>query len=130
MFPEKVSTVTVDKIGIKVVENSKLLSGIIPLIEDMGIDCHVSSNPYLPDYVIPGYWLNDALHPQFLANGDGPHLLYATGIPKGVQGNEREKFRFPERLFISYWEDTQLGYLFQVVARDLAVKHLVNSTTN
>lgn len=128
MFPEKVKTVTVDKLKLELLSDRFNDIPGIPMIEDIGIDCHVSSNPYLPDYVIPGYWLKDLLAPQFLVNINGPHLLYITGIPKAIKDKtERSKFRFNDKLYVSYWEDNNLGYLFQVVNRDICIPHLVRS---
>lgn len=129
MYPELVSTLTVDKSGIDIVLNSEPIQGS-PLMEDIGIDCHVYNNPYIPDYVVTGYWLKSDTQPSFLVNPDGPHLLYVTGIPKEITNErERDKFRFPDRLHISYWEDNKLGYLFQVISRNQALKHLIYLTS-
>lgn len=137
MFPEMVKSVTLDKS--RMTHYLQTQGGVqtrteCPInpelyqVEDLAFNCSVRSNQYLPDYVIKGYFKVDEnmLHPVFIENTNGPHLLYITGIPRNLPDVERNRFRFPNPVWLSYWEDRYIGYLFQVVTRELALKHLIN----
>lgn len=133
MFTEKVATVTLDKSRISFNPTGDGIWTMIPdieriLVEDVGIDCSLRSMPYLPDYVIQGYFLMDPdrLHPVYTVNREGPDLLYVTGIPKSIPHSEKEKFLLPDLKWLSYWEDKYTGYLFQVISRDKALQNLIN----
>lgn len=137
MFPEKVRSVTLDKSRITYYLQTKDIDNIyneLPInpevyqVEDLAFACGVLSNQYIPDYAIKGYFKVDEnlKYPVFIENTDGPHLLYITGIPKNIKVEEKDKFRFPNTMWLSYWEDNQVGYLFQVVTRESALRHLIN----
>lgn len=131
MFPERVKSVTLDKSQIKYYlghEDCSINSENY-LVEDLAFDCSIRSNPYLPDYAIKGYFKIDKYmqNPVFIENTNGPHLLYITGIPKNIPEIEKIKFRFSKYIWLSYWEDNHIGYLFQVVTRESALSHLLKS---
>lgn len=137
MFPGKVATVTLDKSRISFNHTGEGIWAMIPdieriLVEDVGIDCSLRSMPYLPDYVIQGYFTMDPdrLHPVYTVNHKGPDLLYVTGIPKSMSPSEKEKFLFFNRKWLSYWEDKYFGYIFQVVSRDTALQNIIKNTQN
>lgn len=137
MFPEIVKSVTLDKSRITCYLRTREgvqtrtecpINPELYRVEDLAFNCSVRSNPYLPDYVIKGYFTVDKnlQHRVFIENTNGPHLLYITGIPRNLSNAERNRFRFPERIWLSYWEDKPIGYLFQVVTREQALTHLIN----
>ena len=140
MFPERVKSVTLDKSRItyylqtqgRVQTHAEYpINPELYQVEDLAFDCSVRSNQYLPDYAIKGYFTVDEnlQHPVFIENTNGPHLLYITGIPRNLPEVERNRFRFQEHIWLSYWEDKHIGYLFQVVTREQALTHLINPIT-
>lgn len=140
MFPERVKNVTLDKSKITYYIQPEYkntpceelpIDSELYLVEDLGLDCSIRSNQYLPDYVIQGYFKIDKnlRYPVFIRNQNGPHLLYVTGIPKDIIEPERNKFRFKDSIWLSYWEDKYIGYLFQVISRESALTNLINFTT-
>lgn len=137
MFPERVKSVTLDKSKITYYLQSQEgvrsqeeypINPELYQVEDLAFDCGIRSNQYIPDYAIKGYFKVDEnmLHPVFIENVDGPHLLYISGMPRNISIQEKNKFRFPDPVWLSYWEDKYIGYLFQVVTRESALKHLIN----
>lgn len=137
MFPERVKSVTLDKSKITYYLQSQEgvrsqeeypINPELYQVEDLAFDCGIRSNQYIPDYAIKGYFKVDKymLHPVFIENTNGPHLLYISGMPRNIPIDERNKFRFPNPVWLSYWEDRYIGYLFQVVTRESALKHLIN----
>ena len=138
MFPERVKSVTLDKSRItyylqtqeRVQTHAEYpINPELYQVEDLAFDCSVRSNQYLPDYAIKGYFRVDKnlQHPVFIENTNGPHLLYITGIPRNLPEVERNRFRFQEHIWLSYWEDKHIGYLFQVVTREQALTHLIKN---
>lgn len=137
MFPEMVKSVTLDKSkityylqsheGVQSQEEYPINPELYQ-VEDLAFNCSVRSNPYLPDYAIKGYFTVDEnlQHRVFIENTNGPHLLYITGIPRNIPEVERNRFRFQEYIWLSYWEDKYIGYLFQAVTREQALIHLIN----
>lgn len=141
MFPEMVKSVTLDKSRITYYLQTQEgvqtrtecpINPELYQVEDLAFDCSVRSNPYLPDYAIKGYFKVDKnlQHQVFIENTNGSHLLYITGIPRNLPEVERNRFRFQEHIWLSYWEDKHIGYLFQVVTREQALTHLINQTNN
>ena len=137
MFPERVKSVTLDKSKITYYLQSQEgvrsqeeypINPELYQVEDLAFDCGIRSNQYIPDYAIKGYFKVDKnrLYPVFIENTNGPHLLYISGMPKNIPIDERNKFRFPNPVWLSYWEDRYIGYLFQVVTRESSLKHLIN----
>ena len=137
MFPERVKSVTLDKSKITYYLQSQgrvqshdeyPINPELYQVEDLAFDCGMRSNQYIPDYAIKGYFKVDEnmLHPVFIENIDGPHLLYISGMPRNIPVEEKNKFRFPNPIWLSYWEDRYIGYLFQVVTRESALKHVIN----
>lgn len=137
MFPERVKSVTLDKSKITYYLQSQgrvqshdeyPINPELYQVEDLAFDCGMRSNQYIPDYAIKGYFKVDEnmLHPVFIENIDGPHLLYISGMPRNISVQEKNKFRFPDPVWLSYWEDKYIGYLFQVVTRESALNHLIN----
>lgn len=137
MFPERVKSVTLDKSRITYylqtpegvqTRTECPINPELYQVEDLAFNCHVRSNQYLPDYAIKGYFTVDEYlqHPVFIENTNGSHLLYITGIPRNLPEVERNRFRFQEHIWLSYWEDKHIGYLFQVVTREQALTHLIN----
>lgn len=137
MFPERVKSVTLDKSKITYYLQSQEgvrsqeeypINPELYQVEDLAFDCGIRSNQYIPDYAIKGYFKVDEnmLHPVFIENTNGSHLLYISGMPRNIPIDERNKFRFPNPVWLSYWEDRYIGYLFQVVTRESALKHLIN----
>lgn len=136
MFPEMVKSVTLDKSrmtyylqtqeGVQT-RTEYPINPELYQVEDLAFKCSVRSNPYIPDYAIKGYFTIDEYlqHPVFIENTNGSHLLYITGIPRKIPEVERNCFRFPEYVWLSYWEDKYMGYLFQVVTREQALTHLI-----
>lgn len=137
MFPEKVKSVTLDKSRITYylqttdidnIYNELPINPEIYKVEDLAFDCSIRSSQYLPDYAIKGYFKVDEnlRYPVFIENTNGPHLLYITGMPKNISVEEKNKFRFQNHMWLSYWEDNLVGYLFQVVSREQSLIHLIN----
>lgn len=71
-----------------------------------------------PQYAVIGRYVPLAknLDPVFYIDANGPHILYVTEVPKGNIEGHRE-YRFEQALWVTYWEDRDMGYLFQVVPR-------------
>ena len=137
MFPERVKSVTLDKSKITYYLQSQEgvqsqeeypINPELYQVEDLAFDCGIRSNQYIPDYAIKGYFKVDEnlRYPVFIENTNGPHLLYITGMPKNISVEEKNKFRFQNHMWLSYWEDNLVGYLFQVVSREQALIHLIN----
>ena len=137
MFPERVKSVTLDKSKITYYLQSQEgvqsqeeypINPELYQVEDLAFDCGIRSNQYIPDYAIKGYFKVDEnlRYPVFIENTNGPHLLYITGMPKNISVEEKNKFRFQNHMWLSYWEDNLVGYLFQVVTRESALRHLIN----
>lgn len=135
MFPERVKSVTLDKARVSfrcqpsgANEQEYFLVDTNLLVEDFGFDCGTSLSPYLPDFAIKGYFkVNpDMSDPVFFIRENGPNFMYITGIPRNLPNEEKEKFRFKNTEFLSYWEDRHAGYLFQVITRESALTNLLN----
>lgn len=135
MFPERVKSVTLDKARINFAcqpsmadEHEYFQVDTNLLVEDFAFDCGTSLSPYLPDYAIKGYFkVNpDMSNPIFFIQENGPHFMYITGIPRNLPEGEKQKFRFKNTEFISYWEDRHAGYLFQVISRESALTNLLS----
>ena len=52
---------------------------------------------------------------KFIINDNGTDRLFVTGFKKNIPDEEKEKIRFENPKFISYFEDTEYGYLFQII---------------
>ena len=46
---------------------------------------------------------------------NGTDILFVTGIPK--TRNSNTMFRLEKFLWISYWEDNNIGYLYQIIRK-------------
>lgn len=72
---------------------------------------------YFPDYAITGYFQGspeDTYESKlFTIDPKGPHRLYVTGISKKIKDDPN--FRLNNPLWVGYWEDNRIGYLFQII---------------
>ena len=121
MYSEKVKTLTLDKANIifgitsggkRDVEISLnyLISDWLYKLGNVGI--------YGPDYGCSGYFIqeNKFSKVKFIINDNGTDKLFVTGFKKNIPNEEKVKLRFDNHAkFISYFEDTEYGYLFQII---------------
>lgn len=139
MFKDKVETIPLDK------EHTGLIFEALPgetliqdaIVGDYGEKVMVTEKSfnYYPDYAIRGiYQKIDKGHQHIFTPdpNDGIHLLLITGIPKThlekweKWDKEQEKsdlYNSPT-VFKSYWEDSRLGYIFEIVYFNLTVHTL------
>lgn len=70
---------------------------------------------YYPDYYLRGFYSqqNHNTINKFKIDPMGSEILFITGIPHNLAQINRYKFKGCR--FQSYWEDTKMGYLFQVL---------------
>lgn len=121
MYTELVGRLTLDKI--KVTFKTEYLDNYHEgtLIEDIMVNY---SNLYLsfnaPDFGITGIFKNinkfqELVFYPNIKGIKGSEMFLITGIPKG---SDLSKFRISEKnkiIFQGYWEDSKIGYFYQVV---------------
>lgn len=123
MFPELVMNLTLDKMGIsfsnlkeigtkpEMVLVSDLLSPLwLPTQDD-------PRDVYGPDFFTKGdfRYQNHFMKNIFHISEDGNDILFVTGIPKNSSENILSMVKIPNAKFITYWEDSQIGYLTQII---------------
>lgn len=123
MFPELVMNLTLDKIGIcfsnlksigtqpEMVLVSDLLTPLwLPTIDD-------PRDEYSPDFFIKGNFMyqNHFMKNIFTISEEGKDILFITGIPKNSSENLLSMVKIPNAKFMTYWEDSKIGYLTQIV---------------
>ena len=85
-------------------------------IEETGLFYAYSPRDYaIRGKLIPGY---KNLSFKFNIDLEGPHILFITGIPKGLTIEESKLYHFDKALKKCYWQDTKIGYLTQVIEWD------------
>lgn len=95
----------------EVIPPGKLKSSMT--IEETGLFYAYSSHDYaIRGKLIFGY---KALSCKFNIDPEGPHILFITGIPKGLTVEESKLYHFDKALKKYYWQDTKIGYLTQVI---------------
>lgn len=119
MYSEKVKTLTLDKANITFCilgeKGKEVEISLNYLVSDWLY--HLGYNwVYGPDYGISGYFRQENKFSKvvFIINDNGPDKLFVTGIKKD-QKQDKENIRFENTKFISYFEDTEYGYLFQII---------------
>lgn len=130
MYSEKVQTLALieDITCIEVRTPSGQLIDANEMILDHAYALDQSDHPQLPDYGITGVYqrISKDTRQLFHIQSDGPDALFITGIPKsGTCDTFSNQFKFQDPLFISYWEDSEIGYLFQIIK--LKTRHENNS---
>lgn len=139
MYQEKTKTITLDKThilfyGVSDIDTEfSMLPKDTTLVEDIADPCGSKTNPYLPDYVARGYFKfdpNGSSKPRIFLEEEGTHFVYFTSMPKDVSEAEKAKYRLLDTEWVSYWEDTTYGYLFQVMSRDKVLKAMLNIMNN
>lgn len=112
MYQKQVETLTLEQIPLnfKDMEGNEI-SKDNPII-DFGYPIENIGCPFLPDYGIKGFFqvIDHNSKNEFIIFPQGPHILFITGVNKG----KTEQFKINNPLSISYWEDTHIGYLFQI----------------
>lgn len=123
MFPELVMNLTLDKIGIcfpnlksigtqpEMVLVSDLLTPLwLPTIDD-------PRDEYSPDFFIKGNfrYQNHFMKDIFTISEEGKDILFITGIPKNSSENLLSMVKIPNAKFMTYWEDSKIGYLTQII---------------
>ena len=80
-----------------------------PLIQD-------EKSIHSPQYAVIGRYMALAKNSAstFFIDTQGPHILYVTEVPKEV---DKTSYRFENALWVTYWEDDESGYLFQILPR-------------
>lgn len=117
MYKSLVETLTLDKIRLnfktkrgKFIDSTKISVGdcFYPTNEDMG--------DYFPDYGLVGDYKvgNHFKEVTFIPDPNGNYILYVTGMPL-FRPYLSKKFRLGETEFKSYWQDSKIGYLAQVI---------------
>ena len=66
-----------------------------------------------PDYTLRGFYrnINKRMVNEFIVSPKGTDILLITGVPKG---GELDAFKWHKPKYISYWEDSNKGFLFQI----------------
>lgn len=121
MYSEKVKTLTLDK--------ANIVFGIT--LGGSRMDIEISLNYlvydwfyklgnagiYGPDYGCSGYFIqeNKFNKVKFIINDNGTDRLFVTGFKKNISDEEKAKLRFDNIKFISYFEDNEYGYYFQII---------------
>lgn len=113
MYQDQVETLTLEQIPLIFKDEG---GSIIPkngLVIDFAHPLANSGSPFLPDMGICGYFqkVNKNSHNEFIIMEEGPHVLFITGVTKG----QTEKFKFKNSISTMYWQDTDTGYLFQIL---------------
>lgn len=120
MYSEKVKTLTLDKaniiFGITLRGRMDIEISLNYLVYDWFYKLG-NSSVYGPDYGCSGYFMqeNKFNRVKFIINDNGTDRLFVTGFKKNISNEEKEKIRFENTKFISYFEDTEYGYLFQII---------------
>lgn len=118
MFTGLVSTLTLDKIPLTFIpmnDGSIILDNT--LIEDvMQPVARGTDSVFIPDFSLSGYLLESKYKaPDFVITdlSSATHKLFITGVPKETE--IYYKFKMHPVDFISYWEDSKIGYLTQII---------------
>lgn len=119
MYQEKVKTLTLDKANIVFCilgENQKEIEISLNYQVSDWLYKLYGTGIYGPDYGISGYFRQENKFSRviFIINDNGPDKLFVTGVDK-TNDNDKVKIRFINPKFISYFEDNELGYLFQII---------------
>lgn len=133
MFQSQVSTLTLDKIplviqslDVEIPENYEKL-----LVEDIMYPI-IQEGPhsiFLPDYSIQGFFMGgNNKKGKFILSQlpSTTHIMYITGVPKAISETAelvRQKFKIPQPEFLSYWEDSKIGYFIQVIKKPQDNEH-------
>lgn len=118
MYSDQVKTLTLDKTPI-----------IISILDANGREIEISRDYMVqdwfyklpnnvigaPDYGISGYFRqeNKFMRSVFIIQDNGPDKLYVTGFKLGDPNKDR--FRLMSSIYITYFQDKEYGYYFQVV---------------
>lgn len=120
MFTDLVSTLTLDKTRIiypNFATNNFDIRKI--MVKDLFKSWDTKGNNTYPDFYIRGYYYNEDHHSRniFRIDDTGTHYLYITGVPKGTPKNSNalNVFKLLNAQYMTYFEDSQIGYLIQIV---------------
>lgn len=117
MYKSLVESLTLDKIRVnfkskrgKYIDASKITIGecFYPTNGDLG--------DTFPDYGLVGDYrvLNHYKEVIFTPNPSGNYIMYVTGMPL-LRPHYSKKFRLEEVEFQTYWQDSKIGYLTQII---------------
>lgn len=119
MFSELVSTLTLDKtriiypnFSINHLDIRKIMVG------DLFKPWDTNGNHTYPDYYIRGHYYNEDHYSKNIFRIDeyGPDIMYITGVPKNYNiGIDNFKYPYPYAKYMTYFEDSEIGYLIQIV---------------
>lgn len=123
MFTDLVSTLPLDKTRIiypNFATNNLDIRKI--MVEDLFNRWGIvnDDNSYLyPDFYISGHYYSEDHHSKniFRVDENGNYYLYITGVPKGTPKNGKavDIFKIGGAQYMTYFEDSQIGYLIQIV---------------
>lgn len=123
MFTDLVSTLTLDKTRIiypNFATNNLDIRKI--MVKDLFKSWDTNGNNTYPDFYIRGYYYNKDHHSRniFRIDDTGTHYLYITGVPKGTPKNSNalNVFKLLNAQYMTYFEDSEIGYLIQIMAND------------
>lgn len=125
-YDKYIDKLTLDKIPLKL-EYASHLRDLYPLDLDnftleevftpLSLHNIAEFKLYSPDYAITGYFQGspeDIYESKlFTIDPNGPHILYVTGMSKKIKDDPN--FRLNDPLWVGYWEDNRIGYLFQII---------------
>lgn len=116
MYKDQVETLTFEQIPLEFKDEKGRPISKNDLVIDYATQLVTVDSPFLPDLAITGYFqmINKNAKNQFIIMKDGPHALFLTGVPQG----NTEIYKLNNPINITYWQDTNIGYLFQVVNID------------
>ena len=120
MFTDLVSTLTLDKTRIiypNFATNNLDIRKI--MVKDLFKSWDTKGNNTYPDFYIRGYYYSEDHHSKniFRVDENGNYYLYITGVPKGTPKNGKavDMFKIGGAQYMTYFEDSQIGYLIQIV---------------
>ena len=88
------------------------------MVKDLFKSWDTKGNNTYPDFYIRGYYYNEDHHSRdiFRIDDTGTHYLYITGVPKGTPKNSNalNVFKLLNAQYMTYFEDSEIGYLIQI----------------
>lgn len=116
MYSELVKTLNINDFLIELVDLHTFESyDKSTTIEDIAVPIDNTEGLYLPDWSIRGFFRYETFKetPTFYPSNEGDHILYITGVPKGIG---LDLFKFKQNVIhLAYWEDNTYGYYIQII---------------
>lgn len=120
MYSSLVGKLTLDKIRVNFkLKNGKYIDSRRICIEDCFYHTSEDLGEYFPDYGLVGdiRVIDHYREVLFIPNPSGNSILYVTGIPlvRLVNRYYLESYKLKDTKFMSYWQDSKIGYIAQII---------------